>query len=473
LSAGVFDAPRAGFSKPALNHSRDLRRYSPIVSAPGMNTGAYHEKDAPKGRESKIYLNIGEEVSDEINNILKSYTAPPKVVINNGFDGGRNLEVLVKYLGDPGSYGVVSGRKPSGPCHFGHKLVVETLSFFQENGGWIFLPVADLEVILDPKIDKEEHYFLLAADNLLDWGAWGLNLDAAYVYPQSEEIRVMNLAYLLSRNLNFENYLDIYGADTMINEFQFIFAGLTQVGDILLPQHSEFGKETSFMLSGPDQDGHMKMTTDLSGYAVESGIIKSLPSSLYIPLIPSFEGKKESSSGPGATLYLGSLRNEYAFLENGGKQLDNIRKLSLDERIKESMYKIDKYCEINKPGVESSICKRAEFLDCFSDLDLADDNLITTFKARVASNLKDQYERRKQVLEYALYLTGEYLEKKGELAKKEELKTVAMTKKLNLYNSSIPAFWKKESASYIPENLRTAQTPWYLLVSRAIAQLQP
>ena len=126
----------------------------------------------------------------------------------------RNSEELIKHLNDPTRYGIVSGRKPSGPCHFGHKLVIETINFFQKNGAQIFVPIADNEASLDPKIKSESQYKYFAADNLLDWGASGLNLDAAHVYFQSEETRVMNIAYAAARRLDLATIVDVYGRES-------------------------------------------------------------------------------------------------------------------------------------------------------------------------------------------------------------------------------------------------------------------
>ena len=166
----------------------------------------------------------------------------PPIVLNKQFDSTRNVEELLNYLSDPSSYGIASGRKPSGPCHFGHKLVIETISFFQKNGAQIFVPIADNEASLDPKIKMESQYKYFTADNLLDWGASGLNLDAAHIYLQSEEIRVMTISYAVARKLDMSLAIDVYGKETFADEMNFLFAGITQVGDILLPQHPDFGK---------------------------------------------------------------------------------------------------------------------------------------------------------------------------------------------------------------------------------------
>ncbi|PJE62518.1 hypothetical protein COU88_04580, partial [Candidatus Roizmanbacteria bacterium CG10_big_fil_rev_8_21_14_0_10_39_6] len=79
---------------------------------------------------------------------------------------------------------------------------------------------------MDPKMTKEQYEFW-AADNLLDWGANGVNLDAAHVYLQSEEHRVNQLAHIVARSLKFEFAADIYGMNKLVSDFPFLFAGIT------------------------------------------------------------------------------------------------------------------------------------------------------------------------------------------------------------------------------------------------------
>jgi len=129
--------------------------------------------------------------------------------------------------------------------------------------------------------------------------------------------------------------LDTYGIKKLIEDFPFLFAGITQVGDILLPQYPDFGNYHSFMLSGQDQDGHMKMTTLLVKKSLENKItipgLQTIPSSFYIPHIRGFKSKtpgedpKMSSSWEEGTLYLGSGP------EHQG----------LEDRIKSSLAKFD------------------------------------------------------------------------------------------------------------------------------------
>jgi tryptophanyl-tRNA synthetase len=261
----------------------------------------------PGGYEATYLTSEGDEASDELYSILNE-GGDHLLPLANRMIRQRNGPNFVESLKMGDAMGIASGFKPSGAYHFGHKLASSTVSFFQKRGTQVFIPVADLECMLDTKQTKEE-YLYWAADNLLDWGANGIDLDASHVYLQSEEHRVSNLAYLLARGLTFASPIDIYGFEKMSSEFPFLFAGITQVGDIALPQHRDFGNKHSFMVSGQDQDGHMKMTSELVARALESGIELpgnfSVPSSFYIPHIRGIIGKA-SSSKPEATIYLGS-----------------------------------------------------------------------------------------------------------------------------------------------------------------------
>lgn len=263
------------------------------------------QKGGPGGYESVYLTSEGYPTSPALHNVLGKFSGSLLPNDNNSIRQ-RDGENLVAALEEGRSVGIASGFKPSGAYHFGHKLISETVSFFQKNGVQIFVPVADIECAMDPKLTREQYQFW-AADNLLDWGANGVDLDAAHVYLQSEEFRVNMLSYIVARSLEFKLAADIYGADKLINDFPFLFAGITQVGDILLPQHNDFGNYHSFMVSGQDQDGHMKMTTALTKATLDSGIdllgVTTIPSGFYVPHIRGISGNKASSSKAESTIY--------------------------------------------------------------------------------------------------------------------------------------------------------------------------
>src|SRR3989338_2054737 len=303
----------------------------------------------PSGYESVYLTSEGNPASDNLYKVLDNFKG--KLLPASGrIIRQRNGEALVEALEAGKPVGIASGFKPSGAYHFGHKLTSAAVTFFQKNGTQIFVPVADIECDMDTRISREEYQYW-AADNLLDWGANGVNLDAAHAYLQSEETRVNTLAYFAARSLKFDFAADIYGMQKLVKDFPFLFAGVTQVGDILLPQHKDFGNYHSFMVSGQDQDGHMKMTVALTKATLDSGIelqgVQTVPSGFYIQHIRGISGDKASSSKAAGTLYLGS----------GPEKED------LTERIKSTLRKVD--CA-NTGDLEKCALDMVRYIDFFN-----------------------------------------------------------------------------------------------------------
>ena len=200
-------------------------------------------RTGPVGNEAVLYDNVGDPVPEQLYSTLGNYSGKPLIVTNHRFDSLRNYSGMAEYLAHPETFGIASGRKPSGPCHFGHRLVIDTTSFFQRNKVQVFVPIADSEASLDRKIKNKAQYEYFIADNLLDWGASGLDLDAADIYLQSEEMRVMNIGYAMACGLDLPVTVDVYGRDTLADEMNYLFASIAQVGDILLPQHPDSGEQ--------------------------------------------------------------------------------------------------------------------------------------------------------------------------------------------------------------------------------------
>lgn len=427
----------------------------------------------PVGKGSEVFDNIGEKITTDMYNILDAGVDKELPIIRNRqFDSCRNSEILIKALQNPEETGIVSGRKPSGPCHFGHALLVNTLAILQKNGSSIYVPVADLEVMLDKKVSNKTHGKMLAADNLLDWGALGLNLDKAHVYLQSEEIRVMNFAYMASRNILFEDGIDIYGAETMANEFNFVFAGLAQVGDILLPQHKDFGKKYSVMVSGTDQDGHMSMTTTLSKMLASEGTINNPPASLYIRTITSLSDKKESASEPTVTLYLGSMRNVYNYTSDGKREsLKEIKLLNLDERIADTYAKVDKFSAEDIEKVISAIKRRTTV---FKELEDLDPENLDEFKTRTKNMLIKHEARRREVYAYALRLALNDYEA-DKTANKEKIEKIHRLLEENgsMTQGRAPEFWDYSERGAVPKDLHRIRTKWYEQIAEVADLIMP
>ncbi len=155
---------------------------------------------------------------------------------------------------------IMTGIKPTNEFHLGSKMTAENIIYFQkEFKAKVFYAIADLEGMVDNglPLDKQLEF---AVGNVADLLALGLDPKKAFIYRQSEERRVMNLAYLFSRNVTFNHLENLYGPRSP----GLYFAALTQCGDILLPQMEEFGgPKTVLVPIGSDQAPHIFLTRDI------------------------------------------------------------------------------------------------------------------------------------------------------------------------------------------------------------------
>jgi tryptophanyl-tRNA synthetase len=202
---------------------------------------------------------------------------------------------------------VMSGIKPSGDFHLGSKLTAEEMIFLQkELGAKMFYCVADLEAYADNGITLKDGA-KTAVDNVCDLLALGMDADNAFVYKQSANKNVSNLAFLFSRKTTLNTLEALYGHQNL-GLYQSV---LIQAGDILQPQLDEFnGPKRVVVPVGLDQDPHIRFTRDLAfKFREEFGF--TLPSSTYHHTFRSLDGgSKMSKRNPMGMLSLGDSLNE-------------------------------------------------------------------------------------------------------------------------------------------------------------------
>lgn len=430
----------------------------------------------PGGYESVYLMSEGDPARDDLYSLLDNFQGD-LLPAKNKVIRQRNGQVLVSTLKEDRPFAIVSGFKPSGAYHFGHKLTSSAVAFFQKNGGQAFVPVADIECEMDKKLTREQYQYW-AADNLLDWGANGVNLDAAHVYLQSEEFRVNALSYIVARSLKFKFATDIYGAEKMIEDFPFLFAGITQVGDILLPQHRDFGNNHSFMVSGQDQDGHMKMTVTLTDATFKSGIdmlgVETIPSGFYIPHIRGISGDKASSSKAEGTIYLGSgPTNE-----------------GLTDRIKGSQRKLDK---AKADHLEKCALDMVRYIDCFNRNNTVPfEKLVEHPKYRemqsalgVAVSREEQEVAQGEIDTFMINACKDYSQDNVEIIrdtlaaaltehqqKRADVLQYAQSKSSSQVSLPLPGFWAVPDRAVVAAEKRNA-TQWFDLIANASAQIIP
>ncbi|MCD5401331.1 hypothetical protein LR013_01875 [candidate division NPL-UPA2 bacterium] len=433
----------------------------------------------PAGWESKYLPRLGEDISDELYHLLIELRSVPLFVKQKNVTL-RNRNALAMALQSKSPTGIVSGFCPSGACHFGHVLIASTLSFFQKNGFRIFVPVADIEA-MSRGIEKEVYSYWMA-DNLLDWGAQGLNLDAAHVYLQSEEKRSTELIFFLTTKIAFKDAFDIYGFPKLCDEFSFLFAGLAQVKDLVLPQNQDFGNFHSCMVSGPDQDGHMRMTTRLIEYFQEIKIqipdVQTTPSALYTPHIRGLSGGKMSSSDP-------ELLDKTLFIGPGP---DCSNPLTIEERIRTNLSKIKVTINNISPNqVAKSALDMVRFIDFFGRKSVVDfSSLLHDLPSTLKRRIDQEEDRERKALLIDEYLIVECKQKgqdNVELVREnieEVIREHHQRRKKVLQHAihrqegraSEIEFWEIPQESAVDESLRN-KTKWYNIVARMRDRIIP
>ncbi len=211
-------------------------------------------------------------------------------MINNRFIrrkiifGHRDLNLVFKAIDNNQPWAVMSGIKPSGPFHLGTLTTALEIVEFQKMGGKAYYCIADIESYEDNGITYDEAEDN-AVDNLADILALGLDPDKAYIWRQSREPLVKDVAFKVSR-LVTQNMLNaIYGEKT----FGLYLAALVQCGDIILPQVLD-GIQPTVVPVGIDQDPHIRLTRDLTRRYYKNFF---LPGATYHYLLPGMDGSEK------------------------------------------------------------------------------------------------------------------------------------------------------------------------------------
>jgi tryptophanyl-tRNA synthetase len=178
--------------------------------------------------------------------------------------GQRGFDLVSRAIrvGDP--WGVLTGLMPSGPMHFGHKLVMDQVTYYQKLGADVTITVADVEAWATRGISLEKAREIAEKNYIVNYVALGLKPERAQVYFQSKRQAVKDLAWKLGRKVNWSTMESIYGFSGGTNMAHAI-APLVQVGDILHVQLPQYGGPRPIVVPvGVDQDPHVRLTRDLA-----------------------------------------------------------------------------------------------------------------------------------------------------------------------------------------------------------------
>lgn len=207
----------------------------------------------------RLFADLGLKPIDQ--NILSRIKHPSRF-LRRGIDFAHvDFDKFIDASKSKKEVAIMTGIKPTNNFHLGSKMSAEEVIYFQkEFGAKVFYAVADLEGMIDNGLSLEEQE-KIAVDNVADLLALGLDPKNAYIYRQSQERRVMNMAYIFSRKVTNNHLKNLYGE----RPFGLYFAALTQCGDMLLPQLPEFGgPKTVLVPVGVDQAPHIFLCRDIA-----------------------------------------------------------------------------------------------------------------------------------------------------------------------------------------------------------------
>ncbi len=208
----------------------------------------------------------------------------------------RDLDKFLDVIEKGGKAALVTGFMPSGPFHFGHKMVADQIIFFQRMGVRAFIAIADAEAYAVRKIPRRK-IFEITKTYVANLIALGINPENAVFYMQTNyEPPYYRLLQMSSSKVTIAELEAIYGEI----EPSKVVAIFTQVADILHPMLDEFGKyEAVIVPVGPDQDPHIRLTRDVAErLGNEVGGLRK-PASTYHKLMRGLDGgEKMSSSRP-------------------------------------------------------------------------------------------------------------------------------------------------------------------------------
>lgn len=229
---------------------------------------------------------------------LKEYPEPNRLMRRGVVFAERDMKLVLKAMKEKKPFYVLSGIMPTAKkVHFGTKMVVENIAYFQKHGARTFCLVADLEAAAARDISLEE-----ARKNALEFQipayiALGLDPKKTIFYFQSENKEVIKLAYEASHKITLNEFRAVYGSADPSR----ILSALTQIGDILYPQLEE--QMPGVIPVGVDQDPHIRLARDVVRRMKEKKFF--LPSGVYHKFTPSLDGEmKMSKSKPNSCIDL-------------------------------------------------------------------------------------------------------------------------------------------------------------------------
>jgi tryptophanyl-tRNA synthetase len=261
----------------------------------------------------KIITDFGLDVFDP-----KMFPEPNRMMRRGVVFAGRALKEISDAIKNKKDYYELTGLMPSAEkLHFGNKMVVENVKYFQEHGAKTYILVADLESAAARGISIKEAKERAMNFHIPAYIALGLDPKKTIFYFQSENKDVVHMAYEFAKKITLSEFKAIYG----VADPGRIMSAVTQVGDILYPQLEK--RMPGIVPVGIDQDPHIRLTRDIVRRTKQRYNFV-LPGGLYHKYTPSLDGSmKMSKSKPESCIELpediASVKKKIKRAKTGGR----------------------------------------------------------------------------------------------------------------------------------------------------------
>jgi tryptophanyl-tRNA synthetase len=242
----------------------------------------------------KIVKDFGLEVFNP-----KGFPEPNRIMRRNVVFAGRDLARIADAIKHKKKFYAMSGIMPtSDRIHFGNKMVIENLAYFQKHGAKTIVAIADLESAAVRGVTLQEARKRALEFHIPAYIALGLNPKKTLFYFQSENRDVTRIAFEAAQKITLNEFRSTYG----YAEPSRIMSALTQIGDILFPQLGE--SMPGIIPVGIDQEPHIRLTRDFVSRSQSSLKFVQI-SSLYHKYTPALNGElKMSKSKPESCIEL-------------------------------------------------------------------------------------------------------------------------------------------------------------------------
>ncbi len=271
----------------------------------------------------KLVKDFGASRISDLDNVPDFYTFEKGLIYSH-----RDFDIFLKALEKGEKCAIVSGVNASGTLHLGHKIVFDTNLYFQRKYGIpVFIPISDDESYVAGKVKDQEEAFNNSIKLAKEMLAYGFDPHKTYFIIDHSCTEIYNLAFKLSRKINYSEIKAVYGYKPEQN-IGLHFYPAVQSAHILLPQE-KFGIKNVLVPIGPDEDNHFRICRDI---AYRFGYTK--PSAIHSNFIMGLDNNKMSKSrnnGINLNEEVSSLKKKINNAFSGGRStVEEHRKLGGD-----------------------------------------------------------------------------------------------------------------------------------------------